>query len=96
MRRRKTFKKITVAGFAVVGLICLFLHGILEGQYGAAMPQQAQPENGRIYPINVHGAVVYLNQPESARLKELFWAGVGLIFVAVIASITLRPFDDDS
>jgi hypothetical protein len=60
------------------GFIALFL------EYAATRPRSPQPEIGRIYPINNHGTVAYLNQSENLWLW--FTAGsAAAIFTAAIA-----------
>ena len=48
--------------------------------YGSAKPESPDAAIGRVYPLNTHGAIVYLDRPERARLHGLEIAG-GAIFV---------------
>jgi len=44
------------------------------------LPEKLQPEVGRVYPLNVHGSIVYLTKQEDIKLT---------IFRSMIGSTTI-------
>ena len=61
-----------------LGCVGLFL------QYAATRPRRPQPDEGRIYSINNHGAIAYLNQSENMWLCVLAVAAFTVFVVAVV------------
>ena len=62
-----------------LGYIFLFI------QYAATRPDYPQPENGRIYKINNHGSVAYLNRSENLWLW--FTSGSAVTIILVVAAL---------
>lgn len=60
-----------------LGFIALFL------QYAGTRPRSPQPETGRIYSINNHGTIAYLNQSEDLQLWLTSGSAVAIFIVAV-------------
>lgn len=61
------------------GYIALFMH------YASTRPRAPQPETGRLYQINNHGTIAYLNQSENLRL----WLASGSAVAIFITAIAL-------
>jgi len=57
------------------GFIALFLH------YDATRPTVPQPNEGRVYPSNNHGHVVYLSEQDEHQLNLLQMTAFGLVVV---------------
>ena len=53
-------------GVAVLGLAALYGYST---HYTYANPKAPEPQSGRIYPHNNHGAVVYLNEDELLTIR---------------------------
>ncbi len=48
----------------------------MSGYYADARPQHPQPSKGEIYPLNVHGTVVYLTKLEDFAQTWIFNGGL--------------------
>jgi hypothetical protein len=46
----------------------------------------------RIYPLNVHGTIVYLTREEDLLLKWLYWTMIGLIPLVIVFNVLFEPF----
>jgi len=57
-------------------------HFCLWYQYAATRPRRSDASSGRLYPLNAHGTVVYLNKDEDERLTGLTVFTVGLFVTA--------------
>ena len=74
MSRKKLGSTLMAAGLAVWLAFCaLFLH------YSATRPRAAQPEQGRVYPINNLGTFMYVTARD---FVNLFALGVGAFVVS--------------
>jgi len=60
------------------GYIALFL------RYAATRPRSPQPVTGRIYSINNHGTIAYLNQSENMWLWLSSVSAAGIFITAVV------------
>ncbi len=79
---------------AVVGLGALVLWFVFIGtflQYAGTRPHSPQPDAGRIYAINNHGTVTYLDGSERRRLSTLERSAGGMFLIAVLLSIWPKP-----
>ena len=75
--RRRIARGLAAVSVAVwFGYIGLFL------QYAGTRPRCADPKSGRIYSINNHGTVAYLNRSENLWLDGLFGAAIALFGIA--------------
>jgi hypothetical protein len=89
----KHYKKITILMLSIFS-ICILLNIYLNFHYICTRPPTPQPEIGRIYPLNVHGWIVYLTRNEEFQLNFLFFAGAILfIMAAIITNIRGDPFN---
>lgn len=68
-----------ITGFVMItvmlSMVCLFWH------YAETRPIAAQQQVGRVYPLNIHGRVVYLTRPEHI--------GVDLLEATAVVCIAL-------
>ena len=67
---------------------CIYLSFL----YTSTRPREPQPELQRIYPLNIHGTIVYLSEEEDSQLKWLFLIGVLSIGGAVTFNVIYNPF----
>src|SRR5450631_306964 len=81
--RTKQIWTAVEAASAVVALILFLAYIGLWEQYAHTRPTMADSSLGRIYSLNEHGLVVYLNSSEQHRLHILIWTA-GLSFLIAI------------
>jgi hypothetical protein len=75
--------------------VALFLVALAEGiwtsnvwyQYQATLPRHPDQATGNIYPLNVHGIVVYQTRDQRDRLDRLDYSSFGLGIVAALMLI---------
>jgi len=69
--------------------VLLVLSVYLHKEYADTRPLQPRPEEGRVYPLNVHGTVVYLTKIEDIASTWLLPSGMicALIGAALMHSI---------
>ena len=77
----KFLNKLIASSIIVIIIICLGTTVFLQYDYMYSRPRVPQPENGRIYSLNVHGTIVYLTQQEDSRLEWFEWIGVCSVVV---------------
>ena len=66
--------------------ISLF-HFYLWYQYDGTRPRRPDASSGRLYPLNTHGHLVYLNKQEDARLTGLTVLTFGLFGTAILIDV---------
>ncbi|HUJ32488.1 MAG TPA: hypothetical protein VLY23_14495 [Candidatus Acidoferrum sp.] len=69
----------------LVGSLALavwLFHFCLWYQYAGTCPNRPDASSGRVYPLNTHGSVAYLNKGEDSTLTGLTIATIGLVVVA--------------
>ena len=60
---------------------CMFLYGRnLWDNYQHDLPRAADAVAGKIYPLNIHGIVVFQTQQEKTRLEVFDKAGIAIFF----------------
>ena len=64
----------------LLGMLSLSASSYLEALYGRTRPHAYDQIAGRVYPLNVHGTVVFLTKAED-RLE--FWTFAGGLLIAV-------------
>lgn len=75
------------------GLLSLVWWGfsaVLWSQYASTRPSHKSVEDGRIYPLNTHGSIVYLNSGEAFWLYFLMALGVLCFLVAGVCYLFER------
>jgi len=76
----------------VGALIVWFTSMFLWMYYDHTRPTVADPSTGRIYPLNSHGSIVYLTQPEQFWLYSLIWVAGICFVIAVCIDVFKKPF----
>jgi hypothetical protein len=68
-----------IAGLLCSSALAIWLfHFYVWYQYDGTRPLRSDALSGRVYPLNTHGHVVYLNKEEDARLTRLTIVAVSL------------------
>lgn len=91
--------------FMLPGLAGLILSAMVSGHYLETMPRWPAPQQLRVVPRNIHGAVVYQTPAENRRLNEMEFSSVGVFLVGLALGLVylekwgarqpLAPQDDD-
>ena len=74
------------AGVSFIAGICLWFH------FDNTRPHSPDSVQGRVYSLNTHGSVVYLNGREHWLLIALFGTFVALAVIASAIELSKRPF----
>jgi hypothetical protein len=90
------YKKIIIIFLGVAILMCLGFGVYLNYHYAYTRPEKPQPEIGRIYPLNVHGTIVYLTKHEDLQIKWLFRSMMIFFVMAFLFTYLYNPFNQDS
>lgn len=67
-------------------LLCLAVSVFFSIYYSSSMPRTPDPAAGRIFPLNVHGTIVYLTKSQHLLTKWSFWIG----FYVGLSTVTLK------
>jgi hypothetical protein len=67
-------KTVTIS-LVIMAISCIGLLVFLSIYYMHTMPDTPQMEAKRVYPLNIHGSIVYLTKGQELLLKLLFWGG---------------------
>jgi hypothetical protein len=59
----------------IVGMIAFFGSLALSMRYQKTLPTESDPDEGRIYPMDDHGHIVFLNTDENRQFHSLLWGG---------------------
>jgi len=78
----KWWKRVGIT-LAILGLVGISWSSSLWYQYQRTLPRHPDPVAGRIYPLNVHGIVVYQTRDERNWLDEVEYSSA-LVFAASI------------
>jgi len=78
---------------AIAALVCF---GFGVSFYYRGLPDKPQPTVGRIYPLNNHGFIMYMNEREQTQQRKAFIAFGGLFAVAVVLDLVFDISDRDS
>jgi hypothetical protein len=73
--------KWTAVTLAIIGLGGWIWSANLTFAYQARLPRHADPTTGNVYPLNVHGIVVYQTRDERNFLDDLQYSSIA-VFVA--------------
>ncbi len=81
----------SLAGYVIaLGVVC-FLSGIaLSSYYQGSLPREPIAEEGRVYPLDDHGSVVYMNSRERGIHESLIWGGWGVVGGATVVQTLNR------
>lgn len=72
----------TIFGASALGFFLVYWFTLAH--YGESRPTAADAKTGRIYPLNNHGLLVYLNSTESHRQHLLLWCAA-VCFLSTIS-----------
>jgi hypothetical protein len=79
-----------VAGLVAFAALAIWLfHFYVWYQYVGTRPRLRDASSGRLYPLNTHGYVVYLNKEEDANLARMTAVAVGLFGTAILIDVLL-------
>ena len=102
MRKRKNTVSANIIGrwwkrggilVGLIGLAGIVWTASLWFEYQRTLPRHPDPVLGRVYPLNVHGIVVYQTRAERNRLDEIQYSSIALFAVsALMAAIHQRKF----
>jgi hypothetical protein len=95
MATMANFKKIVAIFIGIIILTCLIWAVYLSMDYAYSRPQNPQSEIGRIYPLNVHGTIIYLTKDEDLQLKLLVLIGGIFFFIGFFYTLLVNPFNQD-
>jgi hypothetical protein len=84
MAKPRSPRKRLAAIMAASALAVWFGHIALFLQYAGTRPRSRQPETGRIYSINNHGTIAYLNQSENLWLWLTDVSAVAMFGIAIV------------
>jgi hypothetical protein len=67
----------------------------LDFQYQATLPRHPDPAVGNVYPLNVHGIIVYQTHDERDLLDEVLYSSVAVGLTSVLmGTIYQKKFGD--
>jgi hypothetical protein len=89
-------KKIIAIFLGTAISICIGLVVYLDYNYAYTRTERPQPEIGRIYPLNIHGTIVYITRKEDLQLKWLFRGGFTFFVIAVLFTFFYIPFNQNN
>jgi len=72
---------------SLIGLAAWIYAGQLEYQYQATLPRSPSPATGNIYPLNVHGIVVYQTRDERNWLDEIQYSSFAVFLAGALMSL---------
>jgi hypothetical protein len=73
----KWWKRVAIT-MGIVGLVGISWSSSLWYQYQRTLPRHPDPVAGRIYPLNVHGIVVYQTRDERNWLDEIDYSSIAV------------------
>ena len=73
----------------IMALAISLFHAYLWYQYDGTRPLRPDASSGRLYPLNTHGHVVYLNKQEDAKLTRLTILTFSLFGTAILMDLLL-------
>lgn len=76
--------KWIVVTLSLITLAGALWSGYLEYRYQATLPRHPDPAAGNVYPLNVHGIVVYQTRDERDLLDEVLHSAVAVGLTSVL------------
>lgn len=80
---------------ASLGVVIFLAFIGLQYRFNYTRTTTKQPDAGRVYPLDVHGHVVYLTYGEERTLNLLSWSAGGFILFAGVAGFVIRRARND-
>jgi len=82
----KLLKTASIALFVAGGGRVLWSIGI-QYQYADSLPRSPHPATGSLYPLNMHGVVVYQTLKERSRLDDWSYWSWGIIILSFVLGL---------
>jgi hypothetical protein len=73
--------------FLLTGLFGLFLSAIISTRYMQTLPTSPDPDNMRMTPRNINGAILYETEQEDRTLDFTEYCSVGILLIGVAAGL---------
>jgi len=90
------FAKMTLKIFIILLLVTtitsLMLSVYLSLYYMQSMPRSPQPDIGLVFPLNIHGTIVYVTKQQDSFLTWSFWIGFSTGLTAGIINVRYKIF----
>jgi len=71
----------------VIGLVGFSWSSSLWYQYQRTLPRHPDPAAGNVYPLNIHGIVVYQTRDERNWLNEVEYSSIAVFAVAALMGL---------
>lgn len=87
------WKRLGRAALGIIGIVALagmFWAFYLQSKYQSALPKREDVAAGRIYPLNVHGIVVWQTRNEDRTRKQIEYSSVVVLFAVVFVQQLFR------
>jgi hypothetical protein len=84
--------QISIITFGILALVGWGLYIGLELYWAQTMPLVPLPELGRIYPLNVHGTIVYLTEQQDLLLKWILVSSVVLFGIGAFLNLIFKKY----
>jgi hypothetical protein len=85
----RTWKWVGVALFLVALSGCIW-SADLYYQYQGTLPRHSNPATGNVYPLNVHGIVVYQTRDERNWLNEVLYSSIAVAAASGLMALIYR------
>jgi len=82
--------------FSIIGLTCWLWTAAIWFRYSDILPRSPNPTTGSVYPLNIHGIVVYETLSERSRLENWTHLSWGMLVLAVALGIVDQSKKDRS
>ena len=77
----------------IIGLVGILWTSSLWYEYQRVLPRQPDSVTGNVYPLNVHGIVVYQTHDERNRLDEIQYSSIAVFAAsALIGALHRKKF----
>jgi hypothetical protein len=91
----RAFWKNLMGVLMLVGIAYFLIFGF-SMYFWSSLPAAPQPDQGRVYPLNNHGAYTYMNSRESLLHEASFWVCLVCSTGAGLIDHFVDPFDRKS
>jgi len=91
-KTERWWKRVSIA-IGVAGLVGILWTASIWYEYQRVLPRRPDQPAGRVYPLNVHGIVVYQTREERDWLNEIQYSSIALFAAsALMAAIYKKKF----
>jgi hypothetical protein len=74
----------------LIGLAGIVWTSSLWYEYQRTLPRHSELSVGRIYPLNVHGIVVYQTREERNRLAEIQYSSIAIFGASALMAVVYQ------